>query len=104
MVSIFLLASDAAASSVCMEDITGEHSPEKGVRSVVVDLAFCVFPMQALPGALLHHTGFRLRALARTAWLHRAVDRGCAASLRFGLGHGFATTASSALSADPVRF
>lgn len=86
-------------------DIAREHPPEKGVGSVVIDLALRVSSVQALPGGLPHHTGFDVRALIRTARLDRAVvdllgggcgcgalaggvGRGHAASLRLGLGHG----------------
>lgn len=87
------------------------HSPKKGVGSVVIDFAFRVFPVQTLPGGLLHHTGFQMRALIRTArfeWavadlfgcgaLAGGVDRGHAASFRLGLGHGFTDHPPSVLS------
>lgn len=98
-------------SVCCTADISSEHSPEKGVGSVIIDFAFCVSPVQALPGSLLHHTAFHVSALTRTArfrWavvdlfggcgaLAGRVDRGHAASLWLGLGHALSYQPASML-------
>lgn len=88
---------------ICSVDIGRQHSPEKGVGPVVIHFALRVSPVQALPGGLLHHTGFDLSRTARLdgavldllgggcgcGALAGSVDRGHAAFLRVGLGHGF---------------
>lgn len=101
--------------SVCILDKTKHHSPEKGVGSVVIDFTLYVFPMEILPGGLLHHSSFPLGDLIRTARFERTVaelfwgtlaggvDRRHAASFRLGLGHGFSNHPPSVPSVDPTR-
>lgn len=101
--------------SLCIVDKTKQHSPEKGVGSVVIDFTLYVFPMQILPGGLLHHSSFPLGDLIRTTRFERTVvelfrgtlaggvDHGNAASFRLGLGHGFSNHPPSVPSLDPAR-
>lgn len=85
---------------IWIADIARKYSPEKGVGPVVIHFTLRVSPMHALLGSLLHMSS-DMCALIRLDWtvvdllgggcaaLAGNVDRGQAAFLRLGLGHGF---------------